>query len=70
MEDILDVYERPYDPLRPVVCLDEKPYQFLQDVRESWAMRPGDEKKWMPNTEGMGHAASLPWSSHWEAVIM
>jgi hypothetical protein len=24
MEDVLSVYERPYDPLRPVVCLDEK----------------------------------------------
>jgi len=23
MEDVLEVYQRPYDPLRPVVCLDE-----------------------------------------------
>ena len=45
MEDVLDVYERPYDPKRPVVCMDEKPYQLLGDVRESWAMRPGDDKK-------------------------
>jgi len=45
MEDILDVYELPYDPLRPVVCMDEKPYQLLGDVRESWAMRPGDTEK-------------------------
>lgn len=45
MEDILDVYERPYDPMRPVVCMDEKPYQLLGEVRESWAMRPGDDKK-------------------------
>jgi len=26
MEDTLDVYERPYNPKCPVVCLDEKPY--------------------------------------------
>lgn len=45
MEDVLDVYERPYDPNRPVVCMDEKPYQLLGEVRESWAMRPGNNKK-------------------------
>jgi len=45
MEDILDVYELPYNPLCPVVCMDEKPYQLLGDVRESWAMRPGDTEK-------------------------
>ena len=45
MEDILDVYELPYDPLHPVVCMDEKPYQLFGEVRDSWAMRPGDNKK-------------------------
>lgn len=44
MEDVLDVYELPYDPLRPVVCMDEKPYQLLGEARESWVMRPGDDK--------------------------
>jgi len=34
MEDILDVYERPYDPTMPVVCMDEKPYQLIGDARE------------------------------------
>lgn len=45
MEDVLDVYERPYDDCNPVICMDEKPYQLLGDARESWAMRPGDNKK-------------------------
>lgn len=45
MEDILDVYETSYDPAVPVVCMDEKPYQLLGGVRDSWAMRPGDDKK-------------------------
>lgn len=45
MEDVLDVYELPYDPLRPVVCMDEKPYQLLGEARDSWAMRPGDDRK-------------------------
>lgn len=45
MEDVLDVYELPYNPSRPVVCMDEKPYQLLGEIRESWAMRPGDNRK-------------------------
>ena len=30
MEDILDVYQKPYDPLRPVVCLDETNRQLIE----------------------------------------
>lgn len=45
MEDVLDVYEMPYNPMLPVVCMDEKPYQLLGEARDSWAMRPGDNKK-------------------------
>lgn len=45
MEDVLDVYERPYAPDNPVVCMDEKPYQLLDDARDPLPMRPGDDKK-------------------------
>ena len=45
MEDVLDVYETPFDPIRPVVCMDEKPYQLLGDAREPLPMRPGDDLK-------------------------
>lgn len=45
MEDVLDIYELPYNPDIPVVCMDEKPYQLLGKARESWAMRPVDNKK-------------------------
>ena len=45
MEDILDVYERPYDPTMPVVCMDEKPYQLIGDAREPLPARPGDTQK-------------------------
>lgn len=38
MEDVLEVYRRPYDADYPVICMDEKPYQLLADVRESIAM--------------------------------
>lgn len=33
MEDVLDVYARPYDPTQPVVCMDESPKQLLAEVR-------------------------------------
>ncbi len=33
MEDILEVYSRPYDPLKPVICMDEQPIQLLSDSR-------------------------------------
>ena len=33
MEDVLEVYERPYDQQEPVVCLDEKPITLHADVR-------------------------------------
>ena len=45
MEDVIDVYELPYDPMYPVVCMDEKPYQLLDDVRQPLSVRPGDNQK-------------------------
>lgn len=44
MEDVLDVYERPYDCRSPVVCMDEKPYQLLGSARETLPMRPGNDE--------------------------
>ena len=41
MEDVLDVYTRPYDPSRPVICMDEIAKQLLRDTRESLSARPG-----------------------------
>lgn len=33
MEDVLEVYQRPYDPLRPVVCIDETNKQLIKKTR-------------------------------------
>jgi hypothetical protein len=41
MEDVLDVYCRPYDPLYPVVCMDESSKQLLADVRPPLPLEPG-----------------------------
>jgi len=41
MEDVLDVYTRPYDPRFPQVCLDETSKQLLRDVRPPERVAPG-----------------------------
>jgi len=41
MEDVLDVYMRPYDPLRPQVCLDETSIQLVREKRIPLPMAPG-----------------------------
>ena len=41
MEDILEVYRRPLDPKRPVVCMDELPYQLLSETRLPLPPSPG-----------------------------
>ena len=41
MEDVLSVYERPHDPARPVVCLDETSRQLLGEVRPPEPAAPG-----------------------------
>ncbi len=45
MEDVLAVYERPYDAAEPVVCLDEKPVSLHADVRPPIPAKPGKVAK-------------------------
>jgi len=45
MEDVLDVYCRPYDPLHPVVCMDESSKQLLADVRPPLPMQRGKPQR-------------------------
>ena len=45
MEDVLDVYHRPYDPRFPVVGLDEKPVQLVADVRQPLPAKPGKSRR-------------------------
>lgn len=45
MEDVLEVYERPYDEQEPVVCLDEKPITLHADVRPASPATPGREAR-------------------------
>jgi transposase len=41
MEDVLDVYHRPYDPDYPVVCMDESSKQLIGEVRDPIPGKPG-----------------------------
>src|SRR5450759_465815 len=41
MEDVLAIYEKPYNPAQPVVCLDEKPISLHADVRPPIPAQPG-----------------------------
>ena len=41
MEDVLEVYKRPYDPQRPVVCLDETSKQLIGEVQTPVPAAPG-----------------------------
>jgi hypothetical protein len=43
MENVLRVYERPYNPSEPVVCLDEKPVTLRADVHPTLPAKPGRE---------------------------
>jgi hypothetical protein len=43
MEQVLDVYKRPYNENNPVVCMDESPKQLISDARPSSPMKPGQE---------------------------
>jgi DDE superfamily endonuclease len=45
MDDVLDQYEKPYNPSEPVICLDEQPYQLLDDTRPSQLPAPGKAGK-------------------------
>jgi hypothetical protein len=45
MEDVLEVYHRPYDPKRPVVCVDETFKQLIGETREPLPPRPGSVER-------------------------
>ena len=46
MEKVLEVYKRPYDINRPVVCMDESPKQLIGETKTPVAAKPGSEEKY------------------------
>ncbi len=45
MEDVLNLYEQPYDSRYPVVCFDERPCQLIGDTIAPIPMKPGNPKR-------------------------
>jgi hypothetical protein len=54
MENVLDLYEEPYDPLRPIVCFDESPKQLIAEVRQPIAPAPGSPARYDTEYERQG----------------
>jgi hypothetical protein len=57
MEDVLEVYHRPYDPRRPMVCLDEASKQLVAQTRPSIPARPGQVARVDPEYRRCGTAS-------------
>jgi hypothetical protein len=45
MEDVLEVYQRPYDVNRPLICLDEASKQLVAETRKVLGVKPGKSKR-------------------------
>ena len=54
MEDVLDVYKRPYDEKYPVVCVDESNKQLIKETREPIAAEPGQPERYDTEYERNG----------------
>ena len=65
MEDILGVYTRPYDPSRPLICLDEVSKQLIGETRCPRPMRPGQPARYDYEYERRGTANLFLW---WEPL--
>jgi hypothetical protein len=56
MEDVLEVYQRPHDPNRPVVCLDETSKQLISETRVPIPAKPGQVARYDYEYERNGTA--------------
>ena len=73
MEDILDVYQRPYDAGRPVVNMDEHPVQLVRETRTVVATRPGKPERYDYEYERNGTAVNFMFTeplSGWRKVCV
>ena len=56
MENVLEVYKRPADPLYPVVCMDESSVQCIKQIRAPIAAKPGQTERYDVEYERNGVA--------------
>ncbi len=68
MEDVLDLYEQPYDSNKPLICFDELPYQLVAETRTPIAAKPGQPARYDYDYERKGTTpTSLRFSSRRQA---
>ncbi len=65
MEQVPDVYRRPYDPDHPVVCMDETPRQLIAETREPVAASAGNCARSTTSTGVWGRVTCSWQQSHW-----
>lgn len=56
MEDVLDLYEEPYDPNKPLICFDEMPYQMVAEKRTPFPTKPDQPARYDYEYERRGMA--------------
>ena len=59
MEDVLEVYKRQRNPLRPLVCMDEQPTQLIRETRIPLPVKPGEPTKYDYEYERGGTAVNF-----------
>ncbi len=72
MEDVLEIYHRPYDPKRPVVCMDEQPVQLIKETRQPLPVKPGQPECFDYEYERNGTVSLFMFSeplSGWRKVV-
>lgn len=67
MEDVLDVYQRPYNPKRPVVNMDEHLVQLVKETRTPEPAHPGKPKRYEYERNERGSFSCL--LSHWRVGV-
>lgn len=71
MEDVLDIYSRPYDPKVPILCMDEQPVQLVEEVREPIAATKDHAKRVDYEYKRSGVASIFMFAeplAHWRQV--
>ena len=67
MEDVLDVYQRPHDPQRPLVCLDETSKQLITETRAPIPAKPDNRRATITNTSATASPICSWCSRRWKA---
>jgi len=71
MEDVLEVYKRPYNQEYPVVCMDEQPMQLIKETRVPLPIEPGKPERFDYEYERNGTASNFMFTeplSNWRKV--